>query len=519
MYYFNTFMCARRARRRIELWERPGGTVARNANTCVGLSFRYNAHKAVCRDHKRIISLAKAKPARQRMPEQPAEIRAGNFDEVALGYDEETAVLEASRCLGCKTKPCVSGCPVEIDIPGFVARVRERDIAGAIGIIKESNCLPAVCGRVCPQEAQCEEQCVLGKKGDPVAVGRLERFAADWEARQGDAAALATAPPTGKRAAVIGSGPGGLTVAAELARRGHTVTVFEAFHKAGGVLVYGIPEFRLPKAIVEREVEFVKSLGVAVRTNVIVGRTTTIDELFEQGYDAVFVGVGAGLPSFLSIPGENLLHVYSANEYLTRANLMKAYLDDYDTPITRGGKVIVVGGGNVAIDSARTALRMGAAEVRLVYRRSRTEMPARVEEVDHAEEEGVVFELLTNPIRILGDDQMRVSGIECIRMELGAPDDSGRRRPVPMSGSEFQAEADTVVIAIGNKANPLLTKVTPGMETNKWGYIVADPDTGCTTREGVYAGGDIVTGAATVILAMGAGLRCARAMHEYMISK
>ncbi len=452
------------------------------------------------------------------MPEQPHDVRARNFDEVALGYDEETAVTEASRCLGCKTKPCVSGCPVEIDIPGFVARIRERDIAGAISILKESNCLPAICGRVCPQEVQCEERCVLAKKGESVAVGRLERFAADWEAKQDSSAGVQKAQPTGKRAAVIGSGPGGLTVAAELARRGHAVTIFEALHMPGGVLAYGIPEFRLPKAIVEREVEFVKSLGVDVLTDVVVGRTLTIDEIFGQGYDAVFVGVGAGLPSFLGIPGENLLHVYSANEYLTRANLMKAYLDQYDTPITSGGTVIVVGGGNVAMDSARTALRMGAEEVRLVYRRSRTEMPARAEEVIHAEEEGIVLDLLTNPVQVLGDDEMRVRGIECIRMELGAPDDSGRRRPVPIAGSEFQIEANTVVIAIGNKANPLLTKVTPGMDTNKWGYIITDPETGRTTREGVYAGGDIVTGAATVILAMGAGLRCARAMHEYMIS-
>jgi len=451
------------------------------------------------------------------MPEQPAASRRHNFDEVTLGYDEEAAVAEASRCLACKNKPCVAGCPVEIDIPGFINRIRERDIAGAIRIIKEANCLPAVCGRVCPQEVQCEQECVLGKKGEPVAVGRLERFAADWEARQGEPAEVARAAPTGKRAAVIGSGPGGLTVAAELARRGHAVTVFEAFHKPGGVLVYGIPEFRLPKSIVEREVDFVRSLGAEIKTNVVVGRTLTIDELFEQGYDAVFVGVGAGLPSFLNIPGENLLQVYSANEYLTRANLMKAYLDDYDTPLVRGGRVVVVGGGNVAMDSARTAVRMGADEVRLVYRRSRTEMPARAEEAEHAEQEGIIFELLTNPTRIFGNDEMRVRAIECIRMELGEPDDSGRRRPVPIRGSEFQTDADTVVIAIGGRANPLLPKVTPGMDTNKWGYIIADAETGRTTREGVYAGGDIVTGAATVILAMGAGLRCARAMHEHMM--
>jgi len=463
--------------------------------------------------------LAKHQIPRQKMPERPADSRRHDFDEVTLGYDEETAVAEASRCLACKNKPCVAGCPVEIDIPGFINRIRERDIAGAIHMIKQANCLPAICGRVCPQEVQCEQECVLGKKGEPVAVGRLERFAADWEARQNVKAEAAKAAPTGRRAAVIGSGPGGLTVAAELARRGHAVTVLEAFHKPGGVLVYGIPEFRLPKSIVEREVDFVRSLGVEIKTNVVVGRTLTIDELFAQGYDAVFVGVGAGLPSFLDIPGENLLQVYSANEYLTRANLMKAYLEDYDTPLVRGGRVVVVGGGNVAMDSARTALRMGAGEVRLVYRRSRTEMPARTEEVEHAEQEGIIFELLTNPTRIFGNDEMRVKAIECIRMELGEPDDSGRRRPVPIPGSEFRTDVDTVVVAIGNRANPLLAKVTPGMDTNKWGYIIADPETGGTTREGVYAGGDIVTGSATVILAMGAGLRCARAMHEYMMSR
>jgi len=454
------------------------------------------------------------------MPHQPADVRRGNFDEVALGYDDETAVLEASRCLNCKNKPCVAGCPVEIDIPGFISRIRDGDVAGAIRIIKQANCLPAICGRVCPQETQCEIACVLGKKSEPVAIGRLERYAADWESRHGAAARVEQAPPTGRRAAVVGSGPGGLTVAAELARRGHAVTVFEAFHKPGGVLVYGIPEFRLPKSIVEREVEFVKTLGVEVRTNVVVGRTLTVDDLFEQGYDAVFIGVGAGLPSFLNIPGENSLYVYSANEYLTRANLMKAYLHPvYDTPLRRGRKVVVVGGGNVAMDSARTAVRLGADEVRLVYRRSRVEMPARAEEVENAEEEGIIFELLTNPVRVIPDEQQRVKAVECIRMELGEPDDSGRRRPVPIPGSEFQIEADTFVVAIGNRANPLLTKTTPGMDTNEWGYIIADPDTGQTTREGVYAGGDIVTGAATVILAMGAGLRCARAMHEYMMAR
>jgi glutamate synthase (NADPH) small chain len=453
------------------------------------------------------------------MPEQPADVRNKNFSEVTLGYEPETARLEASRCLGCKNRPCVSGCPVEIDIPGFICKMADGDIAEAIRILKESNCLPAVCGRVCPQETQCEVKCVLGIKGEPVAIGRLERYAADWEAANGGPPEVETAEPTGHKAAVVGSGPGGLTVAGELAKRGHEVTVFEAFHKPGGVLVYGIPEFRLPKSIVTREVEYVKSLGVELRTNVVVGRTITIEDLFERGYDAVFIGVGAGLPSFLNIPGENSLFVYSANEYLTRANLMKAYDPDQDTPLYRGKHVVVVGGGNVAMDSARTALRMGADEVRLVYRRSRVEMPARAEEVHHAEEEGVIFEMLTNPIEIFADDEKRVSGMRCIRMELGEPDDSGRRRPVPIEGSEIDIETDTVVIAIGNKANPLLTKATPGLELNKWGNIVADDETGKTSREGVYAGGDIVTGGATVILAMGAGLKCARAMHDYMMSK
>ncbi len=464
--------------------------------------------------------MAKPKIPRHEMPRQPADVRRKNFNEVALGYDEETAVLEASRCLQCKTKPCVAGCPVEIDIPGFIARVRDRDIAGAIELVKRANCLPAVCGRVCPQESQCEQVCVLGKKGEPVAIGRLERFVADWEAAHGGSARVEKAPATGHRAAVVGSGPSGLTVAAELARLGHSVTVFEAFHKPGGVLVYGIPEFRLPKAIVEREVEFVESLGVEVRTNAVIGRTLTVDDLFKEGYEAVFVGVGAGLPSFLGIPGENSLYVYSANEYLTRANLMKAYLNpDYDTPLRRGRKVMVVGGGNVAMDSARTAVRLGAEEVRLVYRRSRAEMPARIEEVENAEEEGVRIDILTNPVRILADEAKRVRAVECVRMELGEPDASGRRRPITIAGSEFEIEADTVIVAVGAGANPLLTRTTPGLGTNKRGYIIADPETGRTSREGVYAGGDIVTGAATVILAMGAGLRSARAMHEYMMTR
>jgi len=454
------------------------------------------------------------------MPEQPAEIRRNNFDEVALGYDEDAAVSEASRCLACKNKPCVAGCPVEVDIPGFIARIRRREIAAAIGIIKKTNCLPAVCGRVCPQEAQCEKFCVLGKKGEPVAIGRLERYVADREAAAGRVEEPVREPLTGLRAAVVGAGPAGLTVAAELARLGHSVTIYEAFHKAGGVLVYGIPEFRLPKAIVEREVEYVRKLGVEVRTNAVIGRTLMIDELFAQGADAVFVGVGAGLPFFLNIPGENSLYVYSANEYLTRANLMKAYLSPaYDTPIRRGRSVVVVGGGNVAMDAARTAVRLGADEVRLVYRRSRAEMPARAEEIGHAQEEGVVLELLSKPIRIVADDEKRVKAVECVRMRLGEPDASGRRRPIPIPSSEFEIEADTFIVAVGAGANPLLTSSTPDIETNTRGYILADPETGRTSREGLYAGGDIVTGAATVILAMGAGLRAARAMHEYITAK
>ena len=464
--------------------------------------------------------MAKNKTPRQKMPQQDPRKRVNNFDEVALGYDEEAAVREASRCLNCKNKPCVVGCPVEIDIPGFIQRIREGDMAGAIELVKDANALPAICGRVCPQEVQCEKVCVLARKGEPVAIGRLERYVADREAAENaPASEVEVAEPTGHRAAVIGSGPSGLTVAAELAKRGHEVTIFEAFHKPGGVLVYGIPEFRLPKAIVEREVEYVKSLGVEIQTNAVIGRTFTLGELLEQGYETVFIGIGAGLPAFLGIPGENALFVYSANEYLTRANLMKAYSPDYDTPLARGRRVAVVGGGNVAMDAARTAVRLGAEEVRLVYRRSRAEMPARVEEVDHAEEEGVIFELLTNPVRIIPDDQQRVRAMECVRMELGEPDDSGRRRPHPIDGSEFTIEVDVVVIAIGNKANPLLPATTDGLEINDWGYIVTDPETGATSLPGVYAGGDIVTGGATVILAMGAGLRAARAMHEEMLAR
>ncbi len=457
------------------------------------------------------------KKHKQPMPRQNPKDRARNFNEVALGYAEEHAVREAERCVQCKNYPCVAGCPVEIDIPGFISLVRQRDFLGAIRKIKEKNALPAICGRVCPQEDQCEKVCVLGKKFEPVAIGRLERFVADYEAAHTDVCIPSRPESTGKRVAVVGSGPAGLTVAADLARLGHSVTIFEAFHNAGGVLVYGIPEFRLPKAIVRREVEFVQRLGAELRLNCVVGRTVTVDELFGQGYGAIFVAVGAGLPHFMQIPGENLKGVYSANEFLTRSNLMKAYLfPQYDTPIKRGKLVAVVGGGNVAMDAARTALRLGAEHVYNIYRRSRQEMPAREEEIENAIEEGIDIRFLTNPIRILGDERGWVRAIECIQMRLGEPDQSGRRRPVPIEGSEHTVEVDVAVMAIGNGANPLLPSATPGLQTNKWGYIIADEQTGKTTKEGVYAGGDIVTGAATVILAMGAARRSARAIHAYL---
>ena len=441
-----------------------------------------------------------------------------NFDEVALGYTEEQAVREAERCLQCKKTTCVDGCPVEIDIPGFINLVKQGDFLGAVRKIKEKNALPAVCGRVCPQEDQCEKLCVVGKKFEPVAIGRLERFVADYEASHRETPAPARATPTGKRVAVVGAGPAGLTVAADLAPLGHSVTIFEAFHKAGGVLVYGIPEFRLPKAIVQREVDFVLSLGVELRLNQVVGRTIGIDELFAEGYDAIFVAVGAGLPRFMNIPGENAIGVYSANEFLTRSNLMKAYrYPEYDTPLTLGRRVAVVGGGNVAMDAARTALRLGAEHVYNVYRRSRQEMPAREEEIVNAIEEGVDVRFLTNPVCILANENRWVRAIECIQMRLGEPDDSGRRRPVPIEGSEHVIDVEVVVMAIGNGANPLLPSVTPGLQTNRWGNIVADEETGQTSMKGVWAGGDIVTGAATVILAMGAGRKSARAIHHYLV--
>ncbi len=454
---------------------------------------------------------------RERMPEQEPKKRIQNFNEVALGYTREKAIREASRCLNCKNMPCVEGCPVNVKIPVFIKKIKEGDFMGAIHAIKETNALPAVCGRVCPQETQCEEKCVLGKKGEPVAIGRLERFAADYEAQQGDIRAPEIEKPTGKKVAVIGAGPAGLTVAGELSKKGHDVTVFEALHKAGGVLVYGIPEFRLPKSIVQREVDYVSKLGAKIKVDVIVGQAVTVDELFAQGFDAIFVGTGAGLPYFLNIPGENLNGVYSANEFLTRSNLMKAYLfPEYDTPVRVGNKVAVVGGGNVAMDSARVAKRLGAENVYLVYRRSRAEMPARAEEAHHAEEEGIDFRLLTNPVRVVGDENGWVKGVEVVKQQLGEPDASGRRRPVDIPGSNYIIDVDVVIVAIGQGPNPILTQSGAGLELRKSGNIVADPETGKTSRKGVFAGGDIVTGAATVILAMGAGRKAAAAIDEYL---
>ena len=464
--------------------------------------------------------MAKEKIPRQPMPEQAPEDRARNFEEVPYGYSEEVAILEASRCLKCKKPKCVAGCPVNVDIPGFIALVQEGKFIEAAWKLKEQNTLPAVCGRVCPQEEQCEKLCVLGVKGEPVAIGRLERFVADYERNSGKIKVPQMAPKTGKRAAVVGAGPAGLTVAGDLIKLGHDVTVFEALQQPGGVLTYGIPEFRLPKAIVQAEVDYLKKLGVEFVMDFVVGRNSTIRELMdEEGYDAVFVGSGAGLPSFMRIPGENLVGVYSANEYLTRSNLMKAYLfPKYDTPPIIRQRVAVIGGGNVAMDSARTALRLGG-DVTIVYRRAREQMPARAEEIHHAEEEGVKLKLLNNPIRIIGDDRHRVVAMECIKMELGEPDDSGRRRPVPVEGSEFTMELDTVIVAIGNKPNPLIPQTMPELEMTKWGTIVVDDDTMQTSVPGVFAGGDIVSGAATVILAMGQGRIAAAAMNDFLAKK
>jgi glutamate synthase (NADPH/NADH) small chain len=461
----------------------------------------------------------KPKVPRQKMPEQEPKVRAKNFDEVPFGYTPELAQLESSRCLQCKKPKCIEGCPVEVDIPAFVKLISEGDFAGSARKLKERNSLPAVCGRVCPQEDQCEKICIVGKKDQPVAVGRLERFAADWERTKGEVTIPEKAPPTGKKVGVVGSGPAGLTLAGDLILKGHEVTIFEALHKTGGVLIYGIPEFRLPKAIVQSEVNYLEKLGVKIECNCVIGRIETVDELLKE-YNAVFLGLGAGLPQFLNVPGENFCGIYSANEYLTRSNLMKAYLfPKYDTPIARGKNVAVFGAGNVAMDSARTALRLGADTVRIIYRRSRDEMPARIEEVHHAEEEGVQFYLLTAPTKFLGNDNGWVTGVECLQMELGEPDDSGRRRPVPIKGSEFKLECDMAVVAIGAGPNPLLPTQTPGLELNKRGYIVADLETGKTTKPGVWGGGDIVTGSATVILAMGAGRKAANSIHEYLMNE
>jgi glutamate synthase (NADPH/NADH) small chain len=459
----------------------------------------------------------KEKVPRQKMPEQPAQVRRRNFDEVPLGLDEEVAVKEADRCLQCKNPSCVQGCPVGIDIPGFISYIKQREFTKSIRHIWKSNSLPAVCGRVCPQESQCEGVCILAKKGDAVAIGNLERYVADRERMTGKGDLPPKAAPTGKRVAVVGSGPSGLTVAGDLIQKGHDVTIFEAFHKPGGVLVYGIPEFRLPKEIVFSEVNFLERLGAKLECNAVIGKSVTLDELFAEGYDAIYVGVGAGLPRFMNIPGENLIGIYSANEYLTRSNLMRAYrFPEYDTPIVIGKDVVVFGAGNVAMDSARTAMRLGADRVRIVYRRSRDEMPARSAEIHHAEEEGIELHLLTAPTRFLGDGRGRVIGVECIQMKLGDPDASGRRSPVPIEDSKFRLECDLAVIAVGAWANPLLTTVTPGLKLNKWGYIIADPETGKTSKKGVWAGGDIVTGSATVILAMGAGRKASDSIHQYL---
>ncbi|UCF58431.1 MAG: NADPH-dependent glutamate synthase [Candidatus Bathyarchaeota archaeon] len=452
------------------------------------------------------------------MSKQGLKERVQNFNEVAFGYAEEEAVAEAERCLQCKKAPCVKACPVEVDIPEFIRLIKEHRFDEAIKKVKDKNSLPAICGRVCPQEEQCQADCTMGKIGDPISVGRLERFVADWERELGYV--ISQKPtPTGRRIAIVGAGPAGLTVAADLAKLGHEVVVFEALNKPGGVLIYGIPEFRLPKAIVQAEAEYIEELGVTIKTNAVIGKLHTVKELLES-FDAIFVGTGAGLPRFMRIPGENLCGIYSANEFLIRVNLMKAYkFPEYDTPVWVGKKVAVIGGGNSAMDSARSALRLGADEVWVIYRRSRKEMPTRLEEVENAEEEGIKFKFLSNPVRYFGNERGWVKGMECIAMELGEPDESGRRRPIPIKGSEFVIDVDTVIVAIGNTANPLIQRTTEGLEVTKWGTIVVDEETGETSREGVYAGGDVVSGVATVISAMGAGKRAARAIHEYLINK
>ena len=452
------------------------------------------------------------------VPEQDPQVRNHNFEEVCLGYTKEQAMEEAARCLHCKNKPCVAGCPVNIRIPEFIEKVAAGDFQAAYQVISDTNALPGVSGRVCPQETQCEMHCVRGIKGEPVAIGRLERFVADWY-REHINEMPEKPESNGIKVAVVGSGPASLTCASDLAKLGYQVTMFEAFHTAGGVLVYGIPEFRLPKAIVANEVNKLTAMGVDLETDMVVGKTYTIDEMFADGYEAVFVGSGAGLPMFMGIPGETLAGVYSANEYLTRINLMKAYLNTYDTPIKKIKKAAIVGGGNVAMDAARCAMRMGAEKVYVVYRRSETEMPARVEEIHHAKEEGIEFHFLNNPVRILGDDKGRVRAMECIKMELGEPDASGRRRPIEVPGSEFELEVDAVIMSLGTSPNPLIRSTTPGLEANRKGCLVANEETMATTREGVYAGGDAVTGAATVILAMGAGKKAAEAMDQYLKEK
>jgi len=466
--------------------------------------------------------MAKLDLNRVSMPRQDPKERAKNFNEVALGYSEEQAKYEANRCIQCPKRPCVNGCPVNVDIPEFIKAIREDDMPAAVRILKSKNALPGICGRVCPQESQCEEVCTLAKRGAPIAIGRLERYVADWE-RNNQPATEAQTPdipkPTGKRVAVVGSGPAGLTAAADLAKMGHSVTIFEALHVGGGVLMYGIPEFRLPKEIVQAEVKYVESLGAELVLDAVIGKIDTVDELLASGYDAVFLGTGAGLPMFMNIPGENLCGIYSANEFLTRTNLMKAYLFPvYDTPLSAGKRVAVIGGGNVAMDSARCALRLGAEEVYIIYRRSEVEMPARREEVENAMEEGIIFKFLTNPVEFIGNEQGWVTSMKCIEMELGEPDDSGRRRPIPKEGSEFIIDIDTVVVALGTTPNPLIASTTEGLDTTRRGTVVADEETGKTNKERVWAGGDIVTGAATVISAMGAGKRAAADIDKFLRS-
>jgi len=449
------------------------------------------------------------------MPKQEPEVRAKNFNEVALGYTAEMAQAEANRCLQCPKRACVDGCPVDVDIPDFIEALRQGDMKEAVRILKSKNSLPGICGRICPQETQCEASCTIAKKGAPIAIGRLERYVADWELAQGEMAKPEIARPTGKKIAIVGSGPAGLTAAADLVKLGHEVTIFESLHVAGGVLMYGIPEFRMPKNIVQTEVDYVRSLGVDIRLDSVAGKTFTVDELLGNGYNAVFLGTGAGLPMFMNIPGENLNGIYSANEFLTRTNLMKAYLfPEYDTPIKVGKRVAVIGGGNVAMDGARCALRLGADEVYIVYRRSEAEMPARREEVENAQEEGIIFKLLTNPKQFIGNDKGWVTGMECYEMELGEPDESGRRRPVVKPGSEFIIDVDVVVVALGTTPNPLVPTTTEGLDVTRRGTVVADEETGKTSKPGVWAGGDVVTGAATVISAMGAGKRAAASIDE-----